>query len=62
MGNITIADFMIIAGILLIIAGIVFYLYRAKKRGETCIGCPHGKQCGKKGGNCSDKAKTDEEK
>lgn len=21
------------------------YLYKAKKRGDTCIGCPHGKQC-----------------
>ena len=33
-----------------IIGSIVCYLYRAKKRGETCIGCPYSKQCG---GNCS---------
>lgn len=32
-----------------IIGGIVFYLYRAKKRGQTCIGCPYCKQCGSKG-------------
>ncbi len=40
--------------ILLCIAGAAgFYLYRAKKRGETCIGCPHSKQCGGKcGGSC----------
>ena len=28
-----------------IIGGILFYLYRAKKRGEVCIGCPYGRQC-----------------
>ena len=22
------------------------YLYKAKKRGEHCIGCPYAKQCG----------------
>ena len=47
---------MIIAGILLvIISGIVIYFVRAKKRGDACIGCPHGKQCssGKCGGSCN---------
>jgi len=33
-----------------IAAGIVSYLYRAKKRGQTCIGCPYAKQCGGKCG------------
>lgn len=32
-----------------IVGGIVFYLYKAKKRGETCIGCPCSKQCANKG-------------
>ena len=36
--------------LLAIVAGIVTYLVRAKKRGETCIGCPYAKQCG---GKCS---------
>ena len=36
--------------LLCIVAGIVYYLYKAKKRGETCIGCPFAKQCGGKGG------------
>ncbi len=32
--------------ILLFIAGsALLYLYRAKKRGEHCIGCPYSKQC-----------------
>lgn len=36
-----------------IAVGIICYLIRAKKRGETCIGCPYAKQCGGKcnGGN-----------
>ncbi len=29
-----------------IIAAIVRYLYKAKKSGAACIGCPHAKQCG----------------
>jgi len=41
----------IILVVALIIGGIVAYLLRAKKRGETCIGCPHAKQCSSK--NCS---------
>ncbi|MBQ2726826.1 MAG: FeoB-associated Cys-rich membrane protein [Clostridia bacterium] len=45
-------DFIVIAILLVIAGGIIFYLYRAKKRGETCIGCPHAKQCGN-AGHCS---------
>ena len=33
-----------------IVGGIGWYLYKAKKRGEACIGCPYAKQCG---GHCS---------
>ena len=40
--------------LLAIVTGIVVYLVCAKKRGETCIGCPHAKQCGGKcGGSCN---------
>lgn len=43
----------IVLVLLTIVAGIVWYLYRAKKRGEKCIGCPYAKQCGGScGGNC----------
>ncbi len=31
-----------------IAAAIIFYLIRAKKRGETCIGCPYAKECSHK--------------
>lgn len=44
-------NFIIIAVLLCIIAAIVFYLSRAKKRGEACIGCPYSRQCGSKGGS-----------
>lgn len=48
-------DTVIIIIILLAIAdAIIGYLVRAKKRGQTCIGCPYAKQCsGKCGGSCS---------
>ncbi len=36
----------------LIIGGAVFYIIRAKKRGQKCIGCPYGKSCG---GKCGEK-------
>ena len=29
---------------------IIFYLIRARKRGETCIGCPYAKECSHKCG------------
>lgn len=44
------ANIVIIVIVLAVVGAIVFYLYRAKKRGETCIGCPYAKQCG---GKCS---------
>ena len=40
-----------------IAAGIIWYLIRAKKRGEKCVGCPYAKQCGSKcNGGCSSKS------
>lgn len=45
----TMANIVIILIVLVVVGAIVLYLYRAKKRGETCIGCPYAKQCG---GNC----------
>jgi len=42
-----------------IAAGIIWYLIRAKKKGETCIGCPYAKQCGSKcNGTCSGKSNS----
>ncbi len=47
-------DLIIVAILVLIIGSIIFYLIRAKKRGETCIGCPYAKKCA---GNCSGSCK-----
>lgn len=38
----------IVAILSAIIGGIVWYLLRAKKRGEKCVGCPYAKKCGGK--------------
>lgn len=42
------ANIVIILIVLAVVGAIVLYLYRAKKRGETCIGCPYAKQCADK--------------
>lgn len=47
--------------ILLVVAAILalagLYVYKAKKSGQKCIGCPHSKTCASKscGCGCSDK-------
>lgn len=43
-------NYIIIAIVAVIVVAIIIYLRRAKKRGETCIGCPYAKQCS---GKCS---------
>lgn len=49
------SDLIIIAVLLLILGGAAFYVYRSKKRGQTCIGCPHAKTCGSKSCSCGSK-------
>lgn len=39
----------IVVLVVAIVIGIAVYLYRAKKRGNACIGCPYARQCG---GHC----------
>ncbi len=40
--------------IVLIVAAAVLYIRNEKKKGVTCIGCPHGAECAKrKQGGCS---------
>ena len=41
-------DILILLILLAIAGGIILYLYRAKKRGQTCIGCPYARECAKK--------------
>ena len=47
-------DYIAIAAILLIVGAAVFYIIRAKRRGDKCVGCPYAKQCGRKhNGGCT---------
>ena len=43
-------DYIIIAIVAAIIGGAAFYIYKAKKSGKKCIGCPDAGSCS---GNCS---------
>ena len=43
-------DYLIIFIVLAIIGGAAFYVYRSKKKGRKCIGCPDPGSCN---GNCA---------
>ena len=43
-------DYIAIAVIVLTLSAALFYIVRAKKRGEKCVGCPYARECG---GNCN---------
>ena len=45
------AEDIIIVAVLVVVLGLAaWYVYKAKKSGQKCIGCPHSKTCG---GKCS---------
>ena len=44
-------DVIIVVILVALAVGIGWYLYRAKKKGKKCIGCPYANQCGDKCGN-----------
>ena len=41
-------NIIIILILALVVGGAGLYIYKAKKRGQTCIGCPYAKECAKK--------------
>ena len=49
------SDIIIIIVVAAIIALAGTYVYKAKKSGQKCIGCPHSKTCGSKNCNCGQK-------
>lgn len=56
-------DIIIIAILIVIIGCAAFYVYKAKKSGKKCIGCPDGCSCASKNGEstcscCSDSSET----
>ena len=44
------SNLIVIIAVLAIVTAAALYVYRAKKRGAKCVGCPHAKQCGAEGG------------
>ena len=56
----SIVDYIAIAAIVLIVGASVFYIVRAKKRGEKCVGCPYARECGGKCGGACGHVKADE--
>lgn len=43
-------DILVVAVILGIVSLVVWYIYKSKKKGIKCIGCPDGAKCA---GNCA---------
>ncbi len=43
-------DIIVIAVVFLIVALALFYIWRSKKKGKKCIGCPYADSCH---GSCS---------
>lgn len=46
-------DYLILGIIVLILALVIWYLHRAKKKGVKCIGCPDGAKCSGSCAGCS---------
>ena len=42
------SDYIVIGILVVIIAAAAFYVYKAKKSGKKCIGCPDGCSCSSK--------------
>ncbi len=51
-----ITDIIIVTALVLIVGTAVLYIYKSKKSGKKCIGCPYGCTCSSKDkGNCCGK-------
>lgn len=44
----------IVVMLVIIIGGAGVYIYKAKKNGQKCIGCPYAKQCKKNSCSCNE--------
>lgn len=42
-------NLILILVLLLIVGSAGYYIYRAKKRGQVCVGCPHAGTCASRG-------------
>ncbi len=52
-------DYIILGIVAVIVAAVIIYLVRQKKKGVKCIGCPHGKSCACCDGGCCEQNKTE---
>lgn len=43
----------VVVAAIVVLAGL--YVYKAKKSGQKCVGCPNSKTCGSKNCGCSQK-------
>ena len=45
-------NLLIIAVVLLVVGLAARFIYKEKKRGVKCVGCPYSETCGSGGGSC----------
>ena len=53
--NPNLVDIMLVIVLVALVGLACLYIYKSKKAGAVCIGCPYAKECAKKG-NCSSKS------
>ncbi len=46
-------DYIVLGILVVILAAVIIYLVRQKKKGVKCVGCPHGKSCSSCSCNCA---------
>ena len=53
--SVILSNIIITVILIAVVAGAVYYIYRSKKRGDKCVGCPYAKSCGGKCGGTDKK-------
>ena len=47
----------VVLAVLVILVGAALYVFKAKKAGEACVGCPHSRDCASHSSCCSNEMK-----
>ena len=50
--HMSLIDYAVIGVVVVVLALIVLYVVKAKKKGVKCIGCPYACSCSAKGASC----------
>ena len=53
--NLNLVDIILVIVLVALVGLACLYIYKSKKAGAVCIGCPYAKECAKKG-NCPSKS------